>query len=99
MEEVEGKVIYDIEARMHNKDVEYDIASDGTVLSVEKSVPYNSLPEAVRVTAEKYFGTAEGLKSSREIENGTTYFEVEGKKGSKTKALKLTDLGKIVEEE
>ena len=98
-EEVDGKVVYDVEARVQDKDVEYDIASDGTVLSAEESVPYNSLPQAVRNTAEKYFGTAEGLKSSKEVEDGNIYFEVEGKKGSKMRVLKITDLGKIVEEE
>jgi uncharacterized membrane protein YkoI len=97
--EEEGKVIYDVEGTVGGKTVEYDVASDGTVLTSEASVPYASLPQVVRAAAEKYFGSAEGLKASRELEKGQTFYEVEGKKGGATRALKLTDKGKIIEEE
>ena len=98
-EEADGKVIYDVEARVKDKDVEYDIADDGTVLTSEESVPYSSLPEAVRAAAEKYFGSTAGLKASRELESGNTFYEVEGMKGGVAKALKLNESGEIVEEE
>ena len=98
-EEVDGKVVYDVEAKVGEKDVEYDVASDGTVLTAEESVPYVSVPGAVRTAAEKYFGSAAGLKASKEVENGKTFYEVEGKKKGKAAALKLTDAGQIVEEE
>jgi uncharacterized membrane protein YkoI len=98
-EETGGTVIYDVEARVGDKDVEYDVASDGKVLTAEESVPYSSVPAAVRAAAEKYFGSAEGLKASKEIEEGKTFYEVEGKKGGAAVALKLDDTGKIVEEE
>jgi len=60
-----GKTIYDIEARVKGKDVEYDIAEDGEILTSEESIPYDSLPDAVKQTAEKYFGFTEGLKGGR----------------------------------
>ncbi len=98
-EEVDGKVVYDVEATVGEKAVEYDVAGDGTVLTVEESVPYASLPAVVRASAEKYFGSAAELKASREVENGKTFYEVEGKKKGNAVALKLTDAGRIVEEE
>ncbi|HNY80750.1 MAG TPA: hypothetical protein PLX34_22010 [Sedimentisphaerales bacterium] len=99
-EKVDGKVVYDVEATVGGKEVEYDVAADGTVLTAEESVPYTSLPAAVRAGAEKYFGSATGLKASREVEDGRTFYEVEGKaKGNGTIGLKLTDTGRIVEEE
>lgn len=98
-EETGGKVIYDVEATVKDKDVEYDVAGDGTVLTAEESVPFASLPTVVQAAAVKYFGSAEGLKASREVENKSTFYEVEGKKGSSTIALKLLETGKIVEEE
>jgi len=98
-EETGGKVIYDVEATVKGKDVEYDVASDGKVLSSEESVPYASLPTAVKAAAEKYFGSAEGLKASKEIEDGKTFYEVQGKKGSSAVELKLAESGKILEEE
>ena len=98
-EESGGKVIYDVEARVKDKDVEYDVAADGKILTSEESVPYSTVPAVVRAAVEKYFGSAEGLKASKEIENGKTFYEVEGKKGGAAMALKLDDKGKIVEEE
>ncbi|MCX5645339.1 MAG: PepSY-like domain-containing protein [Phycisphaerae bacterium] len=94
--EEDGKTVYDVEATVQGRDVEYDIAADGTVLTTEQSVPYASLPLVVRNAAQKYFGSATGLKTSVEVEDGKTFYEVEGKNG---KALKLSDTGRIVEEE
>ncbi len=73
--------------------VEYDVAGNGTVLTTEESVPYASVPAAVRAAAEKYFGSAAGLKASREVENGKTFYEVEGSKKGNAVTLKLTDAG------
>jgi hypothetical protein len=98
-EEQAGKVIYDVEAKVKDKDVEYDVASDGEVLTREESIAYDSLPVAVKTAVQKYFGSAEGLKASREIEKGKTFYEVEGSKAGATIALKLTETGKIIEEE
>jgi hypothetical protein len=98
-EEKDGKAIYDVEATVQGRDVEYDLAADGTVLTSEQGVPYASLPPAVRTAAEKYFGSAAGLKGAVETEGDQTFYEVEGKKGKTTMALKLTNAGQIVEEE
>jgi uncharacterized membrane protein YkoI len=98
-EEKDGKAIYDVEASVQGRDVEYDIAADGTVLTSEQGVPYDSLPLAVRSAAEKYFGSAAGLKGAVEKEGDKTFYEVEGKKGKNPVALKLTNTGQIVEEE
>lgn len=98
-EEVDGKVIYDVEAKMKDKDVEYDVAADGKVLSSEETVPYASLPAEVQASVRRYFNSDEGLKTSREIENGKTFYEVEGKKDGATVELKFSETGAIVEEE
>jgi uncharacterized membrane protein YkoI len=98
-EEQDGKAIYDVEAKVKDKDVEYDVASDGKVLTREESIAYDSLPVAVKNAVQKYFGSAEGLKASREIEKGKIFYEVEGSKAGATIALKLTETGKIIEEE
>ena len=98
-EEVDGEIIYDVEAKMKDKEVEYDVAADGTVLSSEETIPYASLPAAVRTAVRKYFDTDTALKSSKEIEGGKTYYEVEGKKGGSMVELKLSETGEILEEE
>lgn len=94
-----GKTIYDIEARVNGKDVEYDIAENGEVLTSEESIPYDALPAVVKQAAEGYYGFAKGLNASKENEKDKTYYEVEGKKGGKTIALKLDGTGQILEEE
>ncbi|MFB0509695.1 MAG: PepSY domain-containing protein [bacterium] len=98
-DEEDGKVVYDVEAKVKNQNVEFDIASDGTILTTEESVPYASLPAAVRSAAEKYFGTAEGLEANKEVEKGKNFYEVEGKKQGWKVTIKLTETGQIVEEE
>ncbi len=94
-----GQTVYDVEATVGDKDVEYDVAADGKVLTSEESVPLASLPAAVQTAAHTYFGTAAGLKASRELEAGKTFYEVSGSKAGAPVTVKFTDTGKIVEEE
>jgi len=98
-EEADGRVIYDVEATADGKHVEYDVASDGAVLTTEESVAYDSLPEAVKAASRKYFGPEAELRASKEVEDNKTYYEVEGAKGNAMITLKLTDTGRIVEKE
>ncbi|MEO0115877.1 MAG: hypothetical protein ABIK93_10475 [candidate division WOR-3 bacterium] len=95
----EGRLIFDIEARVNNKDVEYDIAENGTIITWEESIPLDSLPEAVRMAVENYFVTTQGLKAHREIEKNVTFYEVEGKKDGQKVTLKLSEAGQILETE
>jgi len=95
----DGKVIYDVEATMKGKHAEADVAADGTVLTTEEEVAYDSLPKAVRDVVEKYFGSTKDLKAAKEIEKGKAQYEVEGRKDGKKVTLKLDDTGKITEEE
>jgi len=95
----DGKAIYDVEAKVGDKDVEYDVAEDGAILTNEESVAYDSLPAEVKTAVRNYFGSADGLKASKEMEKGKTFYEVEGSKAGSKVALKLSDTGKILEEE
>jgi len=97
--EEDGRTVYDVEATVGGRDVEYDVAADGTVLTSEQSVPYATIPPAVRTASERYFGSAEGLDASVEIEGDKAFYEVSGRKGGKPMTLKLTVDGEIVEEE
>ncbi len=98
-EDEDGKVLYDVEATVKGKHAEADIAADGTVLTTEEEVAYDSLPKAVRDVVEKYFGSAKDLKASKEIDKGQASYEVEGQMDNKKVTLKLDAAGKILEEE
>jgi len=92
-----GRVVYDAEASVGGKHVEYLIAeSDGEVLGTETEIPFSQLPESVRVAAEKYFGTSTGLKAMKGVEYGETHFEIEAARNGKTTEMTFDPLGKTV---
>ena len=84
---------------MKGKHAEADVAADGTVLTTEEEVAFDSLPKAVREAAKKYFGSTKGLNASKEIEKGKANYEVEGHKDNKKVTLKFDENAKILEEE
>ena len=80
-----GKIVYDVEATVAGKHVEFLIAdSNGEILGNETSIDYDALPDAVRAAAEKYFQTSTGLKAMKGIEYGEIHYEIEGPKNGKT---------------
>ena len=90
-----GKVVYDVEATVGGKHVEYLIAdSNGEVLGTETSIDFNQLPQPVQAAAEKYFGTSTGLKAMKGMEYGETHYEVEGNKNGKTVEVTFDPMGK-----
>lgn len=100
MEKDNGKVIYDVEAMVEGLHVEYDVAADGSVISAEKAVAFASLPEVVKFSATKFFGSAEGLTAMREEAEGKVFYEVSGKKTTgKEREIKLNEAGEIIEKD
>jgi uncharacterized membrane protein YkoI len=94
-----GRVVYDVEATVDGKHVEYTILGDGSVVGTETSIAFAELPEPVRVAAQSYFGGTEGLHPMLVQEDGRTLYEIEGtKKGNKVEVT-LDPAGKVVEEE
>ena len=90
-----GKVVYDAEATVGGKHVEYLIAdSNGELLGTENEIEFSQLPEAVRAAAIKYFGGAAGLKAMKGVEYGETHYEIEGPKNGKTAEVTFDPLGK-----
>jgi uncharacterized membrane protein YkoI len=89
-----GKVVYDVEATVEGKHLEYLIGdADGAVLGTEVPVEFGDLPEPVRVAAEKYFGTTSGLKAMKGDEYGETHYEVEGSRSGKMAEVTFNPAG------
>jgi uncharacterized membrane protein YkoI len=79
-----GKAVYDVEATVGGKHMEYLVAdANGELLGTEVPVEFNQAPAPVRVAAEKYFGTTSGLTVMKGVEYGETHYEVEGPKNGK----------------
>jgi hypothetical protein len=94
-----GKEVYDVEATVNGKHVEYTITTDGTIVGTETGISFGELPEGVQVAAEKYFGGTTGLQPARVEEDGKTAYEIEGKKDGKKVAATFDTTGKLAGEE
>lgn len=90
-----GKTVYDVEATVGGKHMEYLIAdADGTLLGTEVPIQFAELPEPVQVATEKYFGTTSGLTVMKGVEYGETHYEIEGPKGGKKVEVTFDSAGK-----
>ena len=90
-----GKVVYDVEATLGGKHVEYVVAdANGEVLGTENEIELSQLPEPVRKAAENYFGGRAGLKVMKGEEYGETHYEIEGPKNGKTVEVTFDPSGK-----
>ncbi len=79
-----GKTVYDVEATVGGKHMEYLIDSaDGKILGTEVPIEFSQLPEPVRAAAQQYFGTTTGLTIMKGVEYGETHYEIEGMKNGK----------------
>jgi uncharacterized membrane protein YkoI len=79
-----GKAVYDVEATVGGKHMEYLVAdANGELLGTEVPIELNQAPELVRASAEKYFGTTSGLTVMKGVEYGETHYEIEGPKNGK----------------
>jgi hypothetical protein len=94
-----SKAVYDVEAAVNGKDVEYDVSANGTVLTTEEGVPFPSLPRKVQAAAGKYFGSSRDLAAAKEIEGTKSLYEVKGTRRGIPVTIKISDEGKILEVE
>lgn len=90
-----GKSVYDVEATVGGKHMEYLVAdANGELLGTEVPIEFGQTPEPVRVAAEKYFGTSNGLTVMKGLEYGETHYEVEGPKNGKKVEVTFDPKGK-----
>ena len=90
-----GKKVYDVEATVAGKHMEYLIAdANGELLGTEVPIEFSQLPEPVRTAAEKYFGTTNGFTVMNGVEYGETHYEIEGMKNGKKVEVTFDPEGK-----
>ena len=90
-----GKTVYDVEATVEGKHMEYLIAEkDGELLGTEVPIEFRQLPDPVRAATEKYFGTSTDLTIMKGVEYGETHYEIEGPKNGKTVEITFDPNGK-----
>jgi len=90
-----GKTVYDVEATVGGKHMEYLIAdSDGALLGTEVPIEFSQLPAPVQDAAKKYFDTTTGLTVMKGLEYGETHYEIEGPKNGKKVEKTFDPMGK-----
>jgi uncharacterized membrane protein YkoI len=90
-----GKTVYDVEANVAGKHMEYLIAdADGQLLGTEVPIEFSQLPDPVKAAAEKHFGTTTGLTAMKGVEYGETHYEIEGMKDGKKSEISYDASGK-----
>jgi uncharacterized membrane protein YkoI len=90
-----GKVVYDVEATVSGKHMEYLVAeATGELLGTEAPAEFSSLPQPVQAAAEKYFGATSGLTVMKGVEYGETHYEIEGIKNGKKAEVTFDPNGK-----
>ena len=88
IESVEGKTHRDLSYR-----------ADGSVVSIEESLPFSDLPEAIRNALKKDYPKAKVSLCEKVVEHGTTTFELVVLSGKHKKELVFNGDGTIVKEE
>ena len=94
-----GQTVYDVEATVNGKHMEYTITTDGAVVGTETGIAFNELPDIVQTAAESYFGGRTGLDPARVEEDGKIAYEIEGRKDGKKVAVTFDATGKVAGEE
>lgn len=98
-----GKTIYEAEINIDGREIEIEVAADGTLLEIEEEVSLDQVPAAVKATILKEAKGAAIMEVERETSSGKTFYEAEWRADGKEVEIKVaadgTLLGREVEEE
>lgn len=95
----EGTVVYEIESMEGNihRDVTY--TADGTVATIEESLPYAELPEPVRNAVTKEYPKAKVSMCEKVTNGSTTQYELVVRSGKQKNELVYNADGSLVTKE
>jgi hypothetical protein len=92
----DGNTVYEVELEIKDRSVDVSLKADGTILEIEREVPADELPEAVRKKLAARYPKAK-IEKAEEVtkgEDGPVRYEV-----AITTEVVLTANGKIVQAE
>ena len=92
----DGNTVYEVELEIKDRSVDVSLKADGTILEIEREVPADELPEAVRKKLAARYPKAK-IEKAEEVtkgEDGPVRYEV-----AITTEVVLTAKGKIVQVE
>jgi uncharacterized membrane protein YkoI len=94
----DGRVVYDVEATVNGKHVEFLVAdADGAVLGTETEIAFSQLPSAVRAAAAGYFDDTASLTVSKVEEFGQVSYEITGTRNGKPAEAQFDPTGQLID--
>lgn len=95
-EKENGIQVYEAEWVARGVSIEAEVTADGVLLEMEEDVKADSVPEAVRTTAEKALAGADKITYEKHT---VVFYEVEGKVAGKGKEVSISPAGKLMDNE
>ncbi len=92
----DGKTIYEVELEIKDRSVDVALKADGTILEIEREVPFDEVPKAVKKKLAAKYPKAkiEKVEEVTKGEDGPVHYEV-----AITTEVVLTAKGKIIKAE
>jgi len=94
-EKEEGRTVYEVEMTLHGRGRDVTMDSAGTVLEIEAEVPFDSLPEAVRMGLQRAAGSGQITKVESLTKRGALVaYEAHVHSGTKRSEVQVGPEGK-----
>jgi uncharacterized membrane protein YkoI len=96
----EGTIRYEVDAETaDDRDIDLDVAEDGTLLEKKEEVRLADVPPAVRATIKRELGSVMPEQVERVTEKGTIHYEVEAEVSGKEIELEIGEDGTLLDKE
>lgn len=95
----EGKTYYELSGRVSGSKVDVLVNPEGEVVEIERRLPMESVPEAVRAAAERKLPGFVADRAESSWKKDRTCFELRGKVGGKVYEIALSESGEVLEVE
>ena len=95
----EGKIVYEVESKQGTAERDILYNPDGTVVSIEESLPFADLPQLVRDAIGNEFPKGKVIRCERLLKGSTTEFEVVVTHSKSKYEVMFEPNGKIIKKE
>ncbi len=96
VEQEDGRVIYEIELLIGDREAEVEVTAEGEVLEFDEEMPVAAVPEAVMVAAQKAVPDGTPTEAEKQIENGTVLYEIEFNTADGEVEVRVSEDGQVV---
>ncbi len=95
----EGRLYFEVSGTVGGEPVDVMTTPEGEVVTVERGIHVDAVPEAVRAAALKRVPGLVPSKAEKILEKGAVSYELRGKAGGKVYEVKVSESGEVLEVE